>query len=62
MVHRPTRVEMLELREVAGLLWQKVLVTDAEGRGHMLDYQMIETADGWKINGVELLRSDDIGA
>lgn len=61
MVHRPSAVEMLELREAEGRLWQRVLVTDAAGRGHVLEYQMIETAEGWKINGVELLTSDGIG-
>jgi hypothetical protein len=61
MVHRPSAVEMLDLREVEGRLWQRVLVTDAAGRGHLLEYQMIETPEGWKINGVELLKSDGLG-
>lgn len=61
MVHRPSAVEMLDLREIEGRLWQRVLVTDAAGRGHLLEYQMIETAEGWKINGVELLKSDGLG-
>ena len=62
MVHRPADVEMLELHEEQGQLWQRVLVTDAEGRGHVLDYQMVETPEGWKINAVELLRADGLGA
>ncbi len=62
MVYRPSAVKMLELREVAGGLWQKVLVTDAEGRSHMLDYQMIETAEGWQINAVQLLKAAGLGA
>lgn len=62
MVHRPSDVRMGDLREVAGGLWQRVFVTDAEGRGHVLDYQMVETADGWKINAVHLLRADGVGA
>jgi len=28
----------------------------------MLDYQMIETSDGWQINGVQLLPGVGIGA
>jgi hypothetical protein len=55
MVHRPANVQMLELRTVAGNLWQRVLITDAAGETHLLDYQMVETADGWQINGVQLL-------
>ncbi len=62
MVHRPGAVKMLELREVAGNLWQRVLITDQAGRTHMLDYQMIETPEGWQINGVQLLRAPDVGA
>ncbi len=62
MVHRPSDVEMLELHDEGGRLWQRVLVTDAQGRGHVLDYQMIETPEGWKINAVELLRAEGLGA
>ncbi|NJM83315.1 MAG: DUF4864 domain-containing protein [Tabrizicola sp.] len=62
MVHRPSSVRMLELREVAGNLWQRVMITDLEGRVHMLDYQMIETPEGWQINAVQLLRAPDVGA
>lgn len=62
MVHRPAEVKMLDLREVAGALWQRVMITDAQGQTHLLDYQMVETADGWQINGVQLLRSGGVGA
>ena len=62
MVHRSGTVKMLELREVAGNLWQRVMITDEQGRTHLLDYQMIETADGWQINGVQLLPSIGVGA
>ena len=62
MVYRPREVRMGDLRDVAGAMWQRVYVTDAEGRGHALDYQMIETPEGWKINAVQLLQGSDIGA
>ena len=61
MVHRPSAVEMGALREENGALYQRVQITDAAGRIHVLDYQMVETADGWKINGVELLQSVEAG-
>lgn len=61
MVHRPADVKMLELREVAGALWQKVMVTDQQGKTHVLDYQMVETPDGWQINAVQLLPSGGVG-
>jgi Domain of unknown function (DUF4864) len=62
MVHRPSGVKMLELRTVAGNLWQRVMITDVEGRTHLLDYMMVETPDGWQINAVQLLPSPDVGA
>ncbi len=55
MVWRPGRVRFLELREIDGKLWQKVMITDAAGRVHLLDYQMIDLESGWKINGVQIL-------
>ena len=62
MVWRPGDVQYLELRDVAGALWQRVMIRDRLGGVHMLDYQMIETAEGWRINGVQLLRAPDVGA
>ncbi len=62
MVYHPSAVRMLELRRVAGNLWQRVMVTDDSGRTHMLDYQMLETPEGWQINGVQLLPEAGVGA
>ena len=62
MVHRPGSVRMLEQRTISGNLWQKVMITDQSGRTHVLDYQMIETPDGWQINGVQLLPEPGVGA
>jgi hypothetical protein len=62
MVYRPAEVRMLEKRRVGGQTVQRVLITDAEGRSHVLDYQMVETADGWQINGVTLVPSGGVGA
>jgi hypothetical protein len=47
---------------VAGKLWQRVMITDLEGRTHVLDYQMIETPQGWQINGVRILPESGVGA
>lgn len=58
--HRAAR--MLELRTVAGNLWQRVMLTDGSGRTHLLDYMMTETADGWQISAVQLLPPQDISA
>lgn len=62
MVWRPSNVTYLELREVAGQLWQRVMVTDQAGRTHLLDYQMVQTPDGWQINAVQLLPEVGVGA
>jgi Domain of unknown function (DUF4864) len=61
MVYRPAEVQMMELREIAGNLWQRVRITDQAGKGHYLDYMMIETPEGWQINAVQLLPAPDIG-
>ena len=62
MVHRPSDVRFLELREIAGSLYQKVQVSDANGRIHFLDYQMVQGENGWKINGVQLLKGAGLSA
>jgi hypothetical protein len=62
MVWRPSNVTYLELREVAGQLWQRVMVTDQAGRAHLLDYHMVQTPDGWQINAVQLLPEVGVGA
>ncbi len=62
MVWRPADVRFLELREIGGALWQKVMITDGNGRVHLLDYQMIRQENGWKINGVQLLGNSDPAA
>jgi hypothetical protein len=62
MVWRPAEVQYLELREINGTLWQKVRITDASGRLHLLDYQMVKLGNDWKINGVQLLQSNELSA
>ncbi len=62
MVWRPADVQYLELENVNGRTWQKVMITDASGTVHVLGYQMVETDDGWQINGVQLLEAPQIGA
>lgn len=62
MVHRPSEVEFLELRRQGPLLFQKVMMRDANGIPHFMEYNMIETESGWQIDGVQLLRAPAIGA
>jgi len=62
MVYRPAEVQMMDLRDVAGNLWQRVRITDQAGAGWYLDYMMVETAEGWQINAVQILPAPDLGA
>lgn len=61
MVHRPAEVTMLDQSQMDGRILQRVMIRDQSGRVHMLAYQMIETDQGWQINGVQLLRAPEIG-
>lgn len=62
MVWRPDDVQYLELREVAGNLLQRVLIRDRAGAVHVLDYQMIQTGEGWRINGVQIIHAPGVSA
>ncbi|MCB1367486.1 MAG: DUF4864 domain-containing protein [Rhodobacteraceae bacterium] len=61
MVWRPSDMRFMELRHEDGRLFQKVMLRDADGRVHYLDYEMIEGGDGWQINSVQLLRAPTLG-
>lgn len=62
MVQRPAEVTYLELREIAGSLWQKVQIIDGKGFSHLLDYQMIQTEAGWRIASVRMLDAPAVTA
>ncbi|MEM0977138.1 MAG: DUF4864 domain-containing protein [Pseudomonadota bacterium] len=62
MVHRPRSYEFQDLREVAGGLYQNVLIEDQFGNYHIAEYAMRATPDGWKIRGVQILRAPDAGS
>lgn len=62
MVWRPEDVTFGALREIAGALWQRVIVTDADGKPHYLDYRM-EMIDGaWRISAVQILQMPAVAA
>ncbi|WP_299287300.1 DUF4864 domain-containing protein [uncultured Tateyamaria sp.] len=62
MVWRPAEVTYLGLRQENGAYWQTVRIVDGDGAVHLLDYRMLETEDGWKINGVQLLDATGVSA
>lgn len=62
MVYRPAEVRMLDQRDAGSAKMQRVMIRDAQGRFHFLDYQMIPTDMGWQINGVQILAAPEVGA
>jgi hypothetical protein len=62
MVWRPQDVTFGDLRSIAGGLYQTVIVKDAAGTLHYLDYRM-EMIDGeWRIAGVQILQAPEVTA
>ncbi len=55
MVWDNREARFLDLREEGGRLRQRVAVTDPAGASWILDYDMVEQQNGWKINGVWVL-------
>ncbi|WP_293440176.1 DUF4864 domain-containing protein [Planktotalea sp.] len=62
MVRRAEDVQFLDLRSIGGSLYQKVQVRDVKGEIFIFDYQMIQSENGWKINGVQLVTSSGVSA
>ena len=62
MVWRPSDVRFLELEDVGGRPVQRVLLVDQAGVAYVAEYEMIQTAQGWQINGVSIERSPEVGA
>lgn len=62
MVWTNAGADYLDLRpEADGRLWQRVRLRDGQGVPHLLDYAMVETPGGWKIDAVVLLPAPDVG-
>ena len=62
MVWRPEDVTFGELREIAGGLYQMVIVKDAAGNLHYLDYRMQMIDGEWRIAGVQILQAPEVSA
>jgi hypothetical protein len=62
MVWTPGAVEFIDLQTLSGIIVQRVEVIDQSGTAHYLGYQMVRTENGWRINGVQVLRAPQVGA
>jgi hypothetical protein len=61
MVWNNAETQFLELRERNGALWQKIRIRDETGGLHLMDYRMVQTEEGWQIDGVVELPAPDVG-
>ena len=62
MVWRPGQVDFLPLKSEPNRTFQDVMITDQTGVVHVLRYTMIEGEISWKINGVQVLQTPQVGA
>lgn len=66
MVWRPSAVEFLDFKDEAesegGQVSQMVLFRDANGVPVVMEYFMIETENGWQIDGVQPVQAPDVAA
>ena len=62
MVWDNSAARFLASRQDGVTTYQRVLIEDAQGALHMLEYAMIPDGDGWRINGVQILPAPDVGA
>lgn len=62
MVWQPGETSFLGLWQDGGRLVQQVQIVDPTGRGHLLDYEMVEIEGRWRISGVTILRGPSVGA
>ncbi len=56
MVHHARDHRFVGQQERDGLLYQTVQIEDAEGTLHFLEYAMIQTPEGWKIDAVRMVK------
>ena len=60
MVWDNSDVRFLDRSEFDNVTRQEVQIQGPDGLFYILDYQMIETPDGWQINGVQVIPAPDV--
>ena len=61
MVWSNDDVRFLDSEDLGMITRQVIRLTDTQGGFHFLEYQMIETSDGWRIAGVQIIPQPDVG-
>lgn len=61
MVWRNSGARFTSTREAGDSIYQRVIVSDAEGAIHALEYKMIQTPEGWQIDGVSIVPAPELG-
>ena len=61
MVWTNRDVQFLDSKDFGVITRQVIRLTDSQGGFHFLEYQMIETPEGWRIAGVQILPPPDVG-
>lgn len=62
MVWRPQSVEYGELRATERGPAQRMVFVGPDGQIHLADYYMVEVNGVWRVNGVILLKGEQLGA
>ncbi len=62
MVWRPSDVRFLDLEDIGGRRCSGCRFWIRPGCPISREYEMIETADGWQINGVRIEQAPEVGA
>ena len=63
MVWRPADVQFIGQETRDPLVYQRVMIRDADGTFHALEYEMIPTSEGsWQINGVRFIQPPEVAA
>ena len=60
MVWDNSDVRFLDRTEFQSWTRQEVQIQGPQGLFYILDYQMIETPDGWRINSVQVIPTPDV--
>ncbi|SLN46488.1 DUF4864 domain-containing protein [Pseudooctadecabacter jejudonensis] len=60
MVWDNSDVRFLDRTDMGQVTRQEVQIQGPDGLFYILDYQMVETTDGWQINGVQVIPAPDI--